>query len=480
MSVVAYRTELERVIARHQAITNDHTGREIPPEKRAEQERLHARGMELKALIDQAKARDTEAADIAALTEFLEKPANRVPLGGSFNGERDDVAKLVAAGWEQRGSVMFAPTSAGPVPMYPREVLFGRLPEDANAARYVKQTRAAMQPEYAAAFDKWLLATVRSRSEIQGLMQLTSQEQAALLEGQDTAGGYLVPVQTQAEILARKAQRAIMRQFARTALTSRDKLSWPRVQEHATSGSIYSSAFVGDWVGETPAFTETDPKFGLFDIPIKKARAATKLSNDLVSDSIADVLAFLATDGAQNLALVEDKGFIDGDGTALQPKGILRSGASETDVSGTTADTISNTTADAGSAPKLIDLAYALPSQYVEDARWIFRRSIEGKIRKLVNGQGAYHWPDSGFGATPNELMGKPKHNSDFMPDQGTDGNRVAVFGDLSSYVIAQRTHVTVVVLRERFADTDQTGFVLIERVGGDTYNVDGIRIGKV
>ena len=35
-------------------------------------------------------------------------------------------------------------------------------------------------------------------------------------------------------------------------------------------------------------------------------------------------------------------------------------------------------------------------------------------------------------------------------------------------------------LLNERFADTDQTGIILWERVGGDTWNVDAFRIGVV
>ena len=67
-----------------------------------------------------------------------------------------------------------------------------------------------------------------------------------------------------------------MRKYARVQPTSRDVLRYPRVAPNVTSGSIYSSGFVGGWVGETPAFSDTDPAFGTFDIAIKKLRVATK------------------------------------------------------------------------------------------------------------------------------------------------------------------------------------------------------------
>jgi HK97 family phage major capsid protein len=92
-------------------------------------------------------------------------------------------------------------------------------------------------------------------------------------------------------------------------------------------------------------------------------------------------------------------------------------------------------------------------------------------------------WPPlsgSGFAGTPADLLSYPVYNSEFMPADATDANKVLVFGDISAYVIAQRAQITTVVLRERFADTDQTGIILFERVGGALWNEDAIRIGVV
>jgi HK97 family phage major capsid protein len=56
----------------------------------------------------------------------------------------------------------------------------------------------------------------------------------------------------------------------------------------------------------------------------------------------------------------------------------------------------------------------------------------------------------------------------------------VAVFGDLGGYIVADRQQLSVTVLKERYADTDQVGLVLIDRVGGGLANPDSIRIGVV
>ncbi len=110
-------------------------------------------------------------------------------------------------------------------------------------------------------------------------------------------------------------------------------------------------------------------------------------------------------------------------------------------------------------------------------------RAIEGKIRKLVDFQARFMWPalsGSGFAGTPRTLMDYPVDNSEFIPTDGTDANKVLVFGDLSAYVIAQRAQMTSVILRERFADVDQIGIILFERVGGGVWNTDAIRFGIV
>jgi HK97 family phage major capsid protein len=368
--------------------------------------------------------------------------------------------------------------------MFPNEVLFGDLPDnDPDARAYFQKTRAAMAPIYRQAYAKYLRVMAKSYDPSVALAQLSSLEQKALTESTDTAGGFLVPPDVQAEVLVRVAQMAIIRKYARVQPTSRDILRYPAVAPNTTSGSIYSSGFVGGWVGEVPTFSDTDPAFQLFDVPIRKLRVATKLSNDFVADSSVNILAWLSQNGAENMALVEDNGFISGNGGALQPMGILNAGLTTVDVEGSTSNTISNTTSSTGSAPKIIDLAYTVPAQYISRSTWLMCRSIEGKVRKLVDGQGRYLWPiatGSQFAAAPRELLGQPIDNSDFMPNDGTDANKVLLVGDLSAYVIAQRAQITSVVLRERFADTDQVGIILFERVGGGVWNTDALRVGIV
>jgi HK97 family phage major capsid protein len=117
-----------------------------------------------------------------------------------------------------------------------------------------------------------------------------------------------VPPDVQAELLMRTAQQAVMRRLARIQTTNRDILRWPMMKANTTSGSIYSSGLRRRLGRGDAGVLGHRPAFQMFDIPVKKIRVATKLSNDLIADSAFNILATLAQDGAQNMALVEDRG----------------------------------------------------------------------------------------------------------------------------------------------------------------------------
>lgn len=450
---------------------------------------LHKGALKLRDEI-QVEQKAIQARDMAGLTDWVNKPERTMPHG-ALNDDGDGRKVLSRLGWEVKNGIVLAPTSIGEtVEMFGEDVLFGDIPQDdPEAAEFFRTTRAAMQPEYRKAYAKLLRNCTKFRSESMAFSILSGEEQKALTEGQDTGGGFLVPPDVQAEILARTAQRSVIRRLARVVTTSRDHVKWPRVQAHSTSGSIYSSGFVGGWVGETPAFSETDPAFGMFEIGIKKIRVATKLSNDFISDAASNILAFLAENGAENMALVEDNGFITGVGDALNPLGLLEAGITTVDVEASSDNTFQNDATEAaagtGSAPKMITLAYTLPSQYAERAQWLMARLTEGAVRKFEDANGRPLWPGAAVAGmvqgapTPRAILDSPVNNSEFMPAIGADA-KVLLYGDFGAYIIAQRAQITTVLLRERFADTDQTGIILFERVGGALWNEDAFRVGAL
>ncbi len=485
--------ELEGVQKRMQELAAKAKEGTFAAEDRKSFDGLHTRAEEIQAEIKTAQEDQARIADMKGLDEFLNSPQYKVRHGidGTGGHEAGDKKALMRAGWEVKNGIVCAPVSykGQMVEMYPESVLFGDIPtDDPDSAQYFKATRASFQPEYRAAFIKWMKVSAKSGvSEAIAWSKMSGAEQKALSEGTDTAGGFLVPPDAQSEILARKRDRAIMRTMGGMQITtSRDLVSWPRLQAKTTEGSIYSDGFVGDWAGETPAFTDVDAAFGQMQIAIKKVRAVTKLANDFISDAITNPLTLLSVNGAANMALTEDKGFIVGTGAPLQPTGITvgTAAGNQTNTAGTTANTISNTIAAPLVSPAaLINLVYSLPPQYWPNAKMLLAPLTERNIRKLVDAQGRFLFlPYTGgsFASTPGQrdIEGYPVGLSQFMPADGVSGNINIAFGDFSSYIIADRAQISVVILRERFADTDQTGIILWGRVGGALWNDDGMRFG--
>ncbi len=471
--------ELEDVLGERALLREKNKGAVMAEEARARDEELTARAKRLQFVLleEQQNARDR---DFAELASFVENPQYQIPH--AVNDDADGMRTLNRAGWEFKGGMVMRQTSVGEYAMYPEEVVHGPI-QDPQSAEYINKVRRTLQPDYRSAWMNFMRNLATSRSEATALSRLTAAEQNALSEGTEAHGGVLVPPDVQAEILARSAQRSVMMQLCRVVTTTRDLVRFPAVSAHSTSGSLYSSGFVGTWAAETPAFAETDPAFESFEIAVKKLRVATKMSNDWLADAGGNMIAFLAQNGAENMALVRDDGLIAGTGASHTPVGILNAGITTVDVEGSSSNTISNSTTNAGSAPKITSLIYNVPAQYESGSSFLMRRAIEGDVRALVDGNGRPYWLDqtqSGFAATPRTIAGYPVFNSDSVPNDGSDTNKVMVFGNFSNYIIVMRQSITTTVLRERFADTDQTGIILSERIGGGCWNTDAFRIGVV
>lgn len=474
--------EIDDLLAEREVIRAKHPGAFMPEEARKRDEEIADRVARLKvvALEEQQNARDKMFEEA---NEFLNKPQNQIshPVNADDEGRRT----MMRAGWKIQDGMIMRETAFGDIVFCQEEAMFGPLPsDDPVAAQTIKELRVSFQPDYRNVYKKWLALAIKVGDGVVARSGLTTQEQNALSEGTLEGGGAVVPADTAAALLVRLQSRSVMNRICRVVPTSRDRWEAPAVKKAASNGTIYSSGFVGGVVGETPAFANNDAQFEMFEIGIKKFRSTTLASNDWLADASVDMLGFLARDGGGNLALTEDYYFINGLGTGLQPRGLLESGLSTTTVEGTTTDHISNTVSNAGSAPLIDQLPYAVPSQYAENGQWLFARSTEGKIRGLVDANGRSWWMPQqvagGQGSTPRELGGYPVNNSEWMPVGGTNGNKVIVFGDFQEYIIARRANIATRVLTERFADTEQTGVMLVSRAGGGLWNTDAFIVGIV
>jgi len=493
------REELEQNIGKREEMRAKNPGKTMPTEIAGEFQSLTERSIAIQTLIEVESQKEADKL-LSDQKSWYEDPHYAFPRGFEGNGESEDLKRLVKAGWEVKNGILYAPTSMGTMQeMYPEDVVYGPLPSgpsEKEARRYAELTRATFRPEYRSAFINWLKNFPFGDSRAFSMLEIS--EQKALSEGVDASGGYTVPPDVQAELGGRRALSSVMRGLATVRQTNRDVWSQPMVAPHATAAdrNIYSDGFQGAWVGETPTQADVDVTFEMFTIPIRKVRVKTTLSNDLLADSVVNLLSELTMRGARNLAQVEDKGFIAGSGVANEPLGILNHALALTltssdgmavDVEGSVANTISNSVSAAGSAPLIKAMAYQLPSQYAENATWLMRRVIQGDIAGLVDASGRPFWNsylESGFARPALQIEGAPVRNSEHMGNDGAVSTTAAtiplLLADFREFYIIERTGFSVRILNERYADTDQTGLIIFERVGGGLWNYDAFRTGVI
>lgn len=301
-----------------------------------------------------------------------------------------------------------------------------------------------------------------------GWGNLTGSEQAILQEGLDTAGGYLSPDEMMTRVIQRKPTPTRIAGRVTQVTTSRDALAYPKV--NYSTDDLYTTGIRATWTGEIPASSTahavTDPVFGQVRIPIFTAMLSIPVTNDLIEDSMFDLMGWLSGKFAETIDLLKDNMILNGTGVS-QPMGILANPGG-TNQPGT----VVTGSAAALTGDGLINLTESLPEQYDENAVLVFNKTNTGKaIRLLKDGDGrplvSYGAGDFGLASGRyKEVNGYPYIWSGFMPNVGANAYPI-IFGDLQGYILANRVGFSVQVLRELLAQTNQVLLLGRVRFGG-------------
>ncbi len=283
----------------------------------------------------------------------------------------------------------------------------------------------------------------------------------ALQIGTDSEGGYLVPDEYERTLVEALQEENVFRQLAHVIHTSSGDRKIPLVASKGTAS----------WIDEEGAYLESDDAFGQISIGAYKLGTMIKVSEELLSDSVFDLAAYITSEFTRRIGAREEESFINGDGTG-KPVGILN-GTGGADV-GVTAASSTALTAD-----ELIDLYYALRIPYRKKAVWLLNDATIQAIRKLKDGNGQYLWQPSLVAGTPDTILGRPVVTSAYMPTASAGAKTVA-FGDFSYYWIADREGRSFKRLDELFAATGQVGFRGSERVDGKLILPEAIKVLKM
>lgn len=218
-----------------------------------------------------------------------------------------------------------------------------------------------------------------------------------------------------------------------------------------------TDATAAEWTNEIPATEIGYDKAWEFG---KRSLSPIDLVKQiLITKKILAASAFpidtLAKDKiVEKLTSAFENGIINGSGTN-QPLGVFTASAD-----GIPASRDVETGASAISADDLINMKMSLRPEYRSKAVWVMSTEVLKDVMKLKATDGRYLWQPAIALGEPATILGLPVIESEYAPTAKTAGSYVAVLGDFSHYWFAYWKGLDVTVLNEKYAGTNQIGFL--------------------
>lgn len=282
--------------------------------------------------------------------------------------------------------------------------------------------------------------------------RLARQEQRALSVGTTTAGGYTVPEGFIYSLERSLLAYANVRQVADVLVTDTgNTLPWPTVNDTANSGELLAE---GGSIGSS-----VDPTFGVINmLAYKYSSKPTLVSAELLEDSAFNLARELGSMHGERIGRIQGTHFTTGDNSS-KPQGIVTaSGLGKTAASAT-----------AIAADELFDLLHSIDPAYRSDPSFGFMMhdNILLAVRKLKDSQNRYLWQENMRVGEPDQLLGKPVIVNQAMQSSIATATKTILAGAFKKYKIRDVRNVRMRRLVERYADTDQEGFVTFMRSDG-------------
>jgi len=265
-------------------------------------------------------------------------------------------------------------------------------------------------------------------------------ERRALSEGTDSAGGYTVPDILSAGIIDRlRASSTVFKAGARVVPLTSDTNYIAKVLTDPTPA----------WRSEAGSIAESDPTFGRVTLTPRSLGVIIKVSRELIEDSL-NISTALPQVIAQAMAAEVDRVALMGSGTPPEPEGVANFGS-------LTANAFAGGTLT-GYTP-FIQARTALRTANSDVTAYIMHPREEGALAGGLDGEGRPLVP-------PPAIANMPMLVTTKIPINGGAGtNESSIFaGDWSRLLIGMRTDLRIEILKERYADTHQYGFVAFLR----------------
>jgi len=272
----------------------------------------------------------------------------------------------------------------------------------------------------------------------------------ALQADVDESGGFVVtPEQFVAELLKAVDNEVFVRQFATVhTVVQAQSLGVPSLDADPADPTWTSEIGTGD--------EDSTMAFGKRELHPRPLAKRVKVSNKLLRMAIIGAEQLVRDRLAYKFGVTEENAFLNGTG-AGQPLGMF---VASDDGIPTSRDEATDNGATSVTADGLINAKFKLKGQYWPKAQWIFHRDAVKQIVKLKDDESRYIWRPGLISGQPDRLLDLPYRMSEYAPNTFTANQYVGILGDLSFYWIADALAMTVQILRELYAESNQVGFI--------------------
>lgn len=261
-------------------------------------------------------------------------------------------------------------------------------------------------------------------------------ERRALSEGTDSAGGYTVPDVLSAQMIDRlRAQSVLIRAGARTVPLTSDQNYIAKIATDPTPA----------WRAENASISESEPTFARVSMAPKSLAVLCKVSREVLEDSL-NIEEALTRSITAAMALEFDRAGLFGSGSGSEPQGLTNMvGIGE----------VAHDAALASYAPLVSARTQVLTANAGEPTAFIMHPREDGTLVGLVDTTGQPL-------QAPAKIAAVPQLVTTAVPTNGGVGTNESsiITGNFSRFLLGIRNDIRIEVLKERYADNHQYGFI--------------------
>lgn len=218
-----------------------------------------------------------------------------------------------------------------------------------------------------------------------------------------------------------------------------------------------ADASAAEWTNEIPSTEITSDKsleYGKRELSPTDLVKQFTVTKKLLATSAFPIDTIAKGKIVEKLTEAFENGILNGTGEN-QPLGIFTKSDD-----GIPASRDVSTAGSSISADDLVNLKMKLRPAYRNKACWVMSTEILKDIMLLKDQNGRFLWQPALTEGQPSTILGLPVIESEYAPSAKTAGSYVVALGDFSHYWFASWKDMDITVLNEKFAGTNQIGFL--------------------